>query len=358
MRNPQRTAQTSTALMIGLALVTFVTVFAVSLSASIGGEIDRQLKADIVVYDETSFLGFPTAAGEAVARQPLVQQVMSVRSGSVRVDGSQQQMSGVDPALGPDGYDPEFDTGSWGDLTPGGVLLLDTFAKDHDLAVGDTMQAQVPIGGTQRLRVEGIYTAQTVGPMLVTQTDYARWFPIQTDFLLFVTGRDGADAVQLQDQVEDALTAYPSLTVRNQQEYKQYIEDQVNSFLGLVYALLALAIIIAVFGIVNTLALSVFERTREIGLLRAVGLSARQARRMVRYEAVIVALLGGLMGVIVGVVFGVVTVTATSEITTLAVPYGRIVVFFVLAGLAGVLAAIWPARRASRLDVLKAITNE
>ena len=358
MRNPQRTAQTSTALMIGLALVTFVTVFAVSLSASIGSEIDRQLKADIVVYDEASFLGFPTAAGDAVARQPLVQQVMPIRTGGVRVDGDQQQMAGVDPALGPAGYDPEFEQGSWGDLTPGGVMLLDTFAKDHDVTPGDTVQVQVPIGGTQRLRVEGIYTAQTVGPMLVTMSDYERWFPVQTDFLLFVTGRDGADAVQLQDQVEEALAPYPSLTVRNQQEYKQYIEDQVNSFLGLVYALLALAIIIAVFGIVNTLALSVFERTREIGLLRAVGLSARQARRMVRYEAVIVALLGGLMGVIVGVVFGVVTVSAISEITTLAVPYGRIVIFFVLAGLAGVLAAIWPARRASRLDVLKAITNE
>lgn len=358
MRNPQRTAQTATALTIGLALVTFVSVFAVSLSASIGAEIDRELKADVIVYDETSFLGFPAAAGPQVARQPLVGNVTAVRSGPVRVDGSQEMVGGIDPALAVDVYDPEFTAGGWDDLRPGTVLVMDDFATSNDLEVGSTVRMETGLAGTQTLRVTGIYTSVNVGPMLITLSDYERWLPSQSDLLLFVNGRPGADPVALQEQVEEALADYPTLTVRNQEEYKQFIEDQVNSFLGLIYALLALAIVIAVFGIVNTLALSVFERTREIGLLRAVGLSSRQARRMVRYEAVIVALLGGLLGVIVGLIFGVVTVRAVDELTEFAIPWGRLVIFFVLAGLAGVFAAIWPARRAARLDVLKAVTHE
>ncbi len=132
----------------------------------------------------------------------------------------------------------------------------------------------------------------------------------------------------------------------------------MNEFLAIVYGLLALAIVIAIFGIVNTLALSIFERTREIGLLRAVGMSARQARRMVRWEAVIVALLGGLLGVVLGLVFGVVLASATPDVDAISIPVGRIVIFFVLAGLAGVLAAIWPARRAAKLDVLRAVAHE
>lgn len=359
MRNPQRTAQTSTALMIGLALVTFVTVFAVSLSASFGKEIEQQFTADIVIYDETSFFGFPTAAAETVAALPLVETVAPVRGGPVLVDGSTQAISATDPAVAESTYDPVFSAGSWADLGPGRAIVSEDFASDRDLAVGDTLDVQVPIGGTQTLRVGGIYESLTIGPMIIDLSDYERWFPTQSDFLVFVNGIADVDQVELQDQVVGALEGpYPALTVRNQQEYKEYIEEQVNSFLGLVYALLALAVVIAIFGIVNTLALSVFERTREIGLLRAVGLSARQARRMIRYEAVIVALLGGLLGAVVGVVFGIVTVSAVEEITALAIPWGRIVVFFILAGLAGVLAAIWPARRAARLDVLKAITHE
>lgn len=358
MRNPQRTAQTSTALMIGLALVTFVTVFAVSLSASIAGEIDEQLTADIVIYDESNFLGFPTAAADAVRDLPEVETVSTVRTGPVRIDGDAEFISGVDPDLSQATFDPMFVDGSWDDLAPGGILLFEDYANEIDASAGDRIEVQVPVGGVQSLTVQGVFTAQTVGTAVVTLDDFREWFPNQLDFLIFVNGREGVEPVALQDAVVGALASYPSLSVRNQEEYKQYIEDQVNAILGLVYALLALAIIIAVFGIVNTLALSVFERTREIGLLRAVGLSARQARRMVRYEAVIVALLGGILGAVVGVIFGVITVSAIEEITELAIPWGRVLVFLVLAGLAGVLAAVWPARRASRIDILRAITHD
>jgi putative ABC transport system permease protein len=213
--------------------------------------------------------------------------------------------------------------------------------------------------GEQPFTVQAIYDDTQVGGIAMTQADFARNFTDQLDVLLFVKGTPGADPAALYDQVKDALAEpYPNLTVRDQKSYKQFIEDQVNMFLGLIYALLALAIIIAIFGIVNTLALSIFERTREIGLLRAVGLSSRQSRRMVRWEAVIVALIGGLLGIVLGLIFGVVGASATPDLDVISIPWSRLIIFFVLAGVAGVLAAIWPARRAAKLDVLRAVAHE
>lgn len=358
MRNPQRTAQTATALMIGLALVTFVTVFAASLSASVGESIDRSLKADLVVYDQSNFVGFPVAAAERVRAQPLVETVAEVRTGQVRVKGSRKTVSGVDPAVMKVAYDPEFVSGGWSQLTPGGVALLKATAQDLGVGVGDVVPVEFADVGVMHLRVDAIYKGAEVGDMIITMADFDRDVRQRSDILMFVNGQSGADAHRLQQQVESALADYPTLSVRNQAQYKQYIEDQVNAFLGLVYALLALAIVIAVFGIVNTLALSIFERTREIGLLRAVGMSARQARRMVRWESVIVALIGGLLGVVLGLIFGVVASSATPDMSAISIPVVRIVIFFVLAGLAGVLAAVWPARRAARLNVLRAISQE
>ena len=359
MRNPQRTALTATALMIGLALVTFVTVFATSLSASVGHSIDKQLKADLVIYDESSFTGFPLAAGETVARQPLVQTVAGVRTGEAKIDGTQHAVSGVVPSAINEAYDPEFRAGDWTDLTDGGVALSKDTADDLHVGVGDRVNVLFAKTGEQPFTVQAIYDDTQVGGIAMTQSDFARNFTDQLDVLLFVKGTPGSDPVQLYDQVKDALAQpYPNLTVRDQKQYKQFIEDQVNMFLGLIYALLALAIIIAIFGIVNTLALSIFERTREIGLLRAVGLSSRQSRRMVRWEAVTVALIGGLLGIVLGLIFGVVGASATPDLDVISIPWGRLIIFFVLAGVAGVLAAIWPARRAAKLDVLRAVAHE
>ena len=359
MRNPQRTAQTSIALVIGLALVTFVTVFAVSLSASVAQQIKQQFRADLVIFDETGFTGFPPVVGDRIAQLPAAGVVSPVRIGPVLINGDSQVISGVDPAHAGEIFDPDFTAGGWRDLRADTAVIATGFAKEKHLKIGDPITVTYPVGGEHRLTVVGTYDVENFGPVMVPLDRFAAGFPVASDSLLFANVRPGDDLDTFQDQVAGLLErSFPSLSVRNQTEYAQYVEQQVNSLLGVIYALLALAIIIAVFGIVNTLALSVFERTREIGLLRAVGLSSRQARRMVRYEAVLVALLGGLLGVIVGVLFGAIMVAAVNEITVLKVPINRIVVFFVLAGLAGVLAAVWPAGRAAGLDVLGAITHE
>jgi putative ABC transport system permease protein len=163
---------------------------------------------------------------------------------------------------------------------------------------------------------------------------------------------------QAKDAVAAALVNYPNLVAYTKSEYKAVVNSQINQLLYLVYLLLGLAVIIAVFGIVNTLALSIFERTREIGLLRAVGMSRRATRAMIRWEAIIVALIGGVVGLVLGIFFGIVLVERVSLVTTLSVPWTSLVVFFVLAGVAGVIAAILPARRAARLNVLDAIQAE
>jgi putative ABC transport system permease protein len=359
MRNPQRTAITATALMIGLALVTFVTVFATSLSASVGHSIDQQLKADLIVYDESSFFGFPLNAERTVAGQPLVETVAGVRQGQAKIDGTEHRVSGVVPSAIDQAYDPEFRAGSWPDLEDGGVALSKDTADDLGVGVGDRVNLLFAKTGEHPFTVQAIFDDTQVGGIAMTQADFARNFTDQQDVLMFVNGRPDADPVQLYDQVKGSLAqAYPNLTVRDQKQYKQFVEDQVNQFLGLIYALLALAIIIAIFGIVNTLALSIFERTREIGLLRAVGLSSRQSRRMVRWEAIIVALLGGLLGIVLGLILGVAGTSATPDLDVISIPWGRLIIFFLLAGVAGVLAAIWPARRAAKLDVLRAVAHE
>jgi putative ABC transport system permease protein len=189
-------------------------------------------------------------------------------------------------------------------------------------------------------------------------SDFARNFATQQDTVILARAQPGVSPTQAKDAVAAALLNYPNLKAYTKSGYKDVVNAQINQLLYLVYTLLGLAVVIAVFGIVNTLALSIFERTREIGLLRAVGMSRRATRAMIRWEAVIVALIGGVVGLVLGVFFGIVIVERVSLLTTLSVPWTSLIVFFVLAGVAGVVAAIFPARRAARLNVLDAIQSE
>jgi putative ABC transport system permease protein len=242
------------------------------------------------------------------------------------------------------------------------AIVADDFAGSHDLEVGDRFRLLTQTGARPRFRVAGEFDSKlgVLGNVLVTQRVMARDFDQTQDLNDFVKLAEGANADQVQALLSKGVElAFPVAEVLNQQELKESREEQINQLVMLVYALLVFAILISLFGIVNTLALSIHERTRELGMLRAIGMSRRQVRTMIRYEAVITALIGGILGLVLGLIFAtLIAQPLKDEGFTLSYPVVSLVVLLVLAGLAGVLAAILPARRASRLDVLQSLQYE
>jgi putative ABC transport system permease protein len=359
MRNPSRTAQTAAALTIGVALVTGVTVIAASLSATFLGTIDRNVRADLLIFPGNQ-LPFSPAAAQELAGVPELSGVTAWRDGEFKdADGATHGLGAVQPAELEAVYDPDVTAGTMAGLRqPGTIAVQSDYARDHDLAVGWTMRVLFARSGWVRLRVVALFDDDSFDDFYVSLDEYERRFVTQQDTVILARAADGVSAGGAKAAAEAALTDFPNLDVRTRAEYKDWVGSQIQTFLRLFYVLLAMAVVIAVFGIVLTLALSVFERTREIGLLRAVGLSRRSVRAMIRWEAVIVALIGAVVGLVIGVFLGVVSVSAIPEFTAIAIPWGSMVVFLVVAGLFGVLAAILPARRAARLDILQAIQSE
>jgi putative ABC transport system permease protein len=247
------------------------------------------------------------------------------------------------------------------DLAEGAAIIATEAAEEQDLAVGDEFQMAFPSGPVD-LTVAGVFgnNASVPANYLVTLDTFEQAGLAPLDSFLFVEKTGAADADAVRADVDEILEDLPTVTLQDPAEFAEQQKEQIDFFLNIIYALLGLAVIIAILGIVNTLALSVIERTREIGLLRAVGLSRRQLRRMVRLESVIVAVLGAVLGVLMGVAFGVALQRAIADqgIDVLAIPWGRLLIFVGLAALVGVLAAVLPARRAARLDVLRAISTE
>jgi putative ABC transport system permease protein len=241
------------------------------------------------------------------------------------------------------------------------LLVSEKIAKDKGWKRGDTVTMKFAKTGDKTFLVGGVYeNNQFLGDVTTGISTFEANFSNPLDFVVVVKGAPGVSATELRSAIDKAVKPYPNIEVRTRAEYVQYTQDQVNQMLTLVYALLMLAIIIALIGIMNTMALSVFERTRELGLARAVGMSRRQVRRMIRWESVVVSLLGAVVGLVVGVGFGWALVKALAEqgIESLTIPVGTLVAFLVFAGVAGMGAAIFPARRAARLDVLTAIAAE
>jgi len=359
MRSPARTAQTATALTIGVALVAAATIFASSLYATFAGALDARLRAEVIVAASNQ-QPFTSAASASLERLPEISAVTAWRTGQFRdLHRDVQTVSGVAPQTILSVYDPGLLQGSFADLAGARTIAIQTdYAKSNHLAVGDTMPVFLARTGAQRLRVVAVFSDATFGQFFISLSDFERDFTTQQDTIILARGASGVTPTQAKDAVAAALVNYPNLVAYTKSEYKAVVNSQINQLLYLVYLLLGLAVIIAVFGIVNTLALSIFERTREIGLLRAVGMSRRATRAMIRWEAIIVALIGGVVGLVLGIFFGIVLVERVSLVTTLSVPWTSLVVFFVLAGVAGVIAAILPARRAARLNVLDAIQAE
>ncbi len=356
MRNPTRTAQTATALTIGVALVAAATIFASSLYASFAGQLDARFKAQVAVQANNQ-QPFTPAAGGAIAGVPDIAAVSPLREGQFR-DGHRdvQNVGGISPATFTALYDPGLKAGSFADLAqPGTIAVQKGYATSNHLTIGSTMPAFFAKTGTQPLRVAAIFSDSTLGQFFISLNDYERNFSTQADTIILARGTPGVTPQQAKQSVAAALAAYPNLNVLTKSEYENQVNSQINQLLYLVYTLLGLAVIIAIFGIVNTLALSIFERTREIGLLRAVGLSRRSTRAMIRWEAIIVALIGGVVGLVLGAFIGIVIVERVTAIKVLSVPWSSLIIFLALAGVAGVIASILPARRAARLDVLDAI---
>ncbi|HZA19562.1 MAG TPA: FtsX-like permease family protein [Actinomycetota bacterium] len=362
-RNPKRTAATAAALMIGLALVGFVSIFGSSSKASINKVLDESMKADFLVQSSSfaSQVISPKLAEELREKSELAA-VAPFRLGQFRRDGASLFAIGTDPDALTQTADIGVVAGDLDDLESGGVFLYDATAEQLGLEVGDDLEMQFPSTGEQQLEVVGLFDDKTLigSDYLISLDTYDANFPQKIDTSILIKAAEGVSLDEARAAVESVASKYPNVEVENQAEAKATYAEQIDQLLGLVTALLALALVIAVLGITNTLALSVYERTRELGLLRAVGMTRKQTRSMIRWESVIIVTIGAILGIVIGTFFGWALVQALSDegITEFAIPGGQLLIYLVVAALFGVIAAIPPARRAARLNVLEAIATE
>lgn len=366
VRQPGRTATTAAALMVGVALVCFAAIFAAGANKTIADAVDSGLRGQVILQNQAGFGSFTPQAGEAVKAIPGVEIVSPVRGARTRVQGvsGKQGLAGIDPATFQRVYRLTVTGGSPPDairaLPDDGLLVEKGWAQDHDLELGSAVVLATPRSGPLRLRVRGIFEdkGQLVGSLVVSNAVLGEKFAVDKDQLTFVGLTGGRESPAVKRTIDRLLARdFPQVEARTAAQFKQDQRDQINQLLGLIYALLALTVIVALFGIVNTLVLSITERTRELGMLRAIGTSRRQVKRMIRLEAVITALIGGVLGLVLGVGLSVLVTRAIDDFS-LAFPVGTLIVVLIASGAAGVLAAVLPARRAARLDVLEALAYE
>jgi len=368
-RSPRRTAATAAALTIGLALVSLAAVVSDSMKATFLTAIDESVRADLLLHT-ASFepsAGFSTELGRdlqglAVERPELVESVMVGRwaLGAASADGAQRDLSAVDLRVMADHLDIKVVDGTPFGAGSDGVLLHVDPARDMGIGVGDLLTLDFPGSRSVDLTVAAVFSDSTMlGNWVVDVSIFDRYLPTAPDAWLSVDFTDGADPAAARSEIESLSAAYPQVIVENRAELRESSQAQLDQLLSIIQVFLGLSLLIAVLGITNTLALSVYERTRELGLLRAVGMTRRQLRRMVRWEAVIIALFGGLLGVAMGVLFGLAAIAAIPEtfVDIVSIPYASLFGYLLVSGAFGMVAAILPARRAARLDVLDAISH-
>jgi len=359
-RAPRRTARTASALMIGIALVSAASVFASSLRDTFSRILDQSITADYIVSDE-SFQGLPPLVAENLTQLDVVEAVSPFRQIFATVEDDDKQFTAVDPVAFPLLVDIDVTSGDFEALADDGLMVHKDPAGDLGLEVGDTVEATFQNGVERTLTVSGIFDDGSLSNWYfsIGTLEAVSQMPPRD---LFVLARlaDGVDPDVARPEMQAALVDFPQADLQSNAEFREQQEDQINQLLALITGLLSMAMVIAIVGIAITLALSVFERTREIGLLRAVGMTRRQLRRTVRWEAVIVSVFGAVVGIVVGLALGVALSLAVPEsiINGITIPYSTIIVVLIGAILAGVLAAWYPARKASKMDVLQAIATE
>jgi putative ABC transport system permease protein len=357
MRSPRRTAQTASALMVGLALVSAMAVFGASLSDSATASVDQAISADLIVSSNGGGQ-LSDALPAAIATVPGVTATDTVYRNQFEFQSTLTTLTGVSTQNLADTVILRMTSGSAGALGQGELLIDSTTATKDHLAVGDTVPIRFATTGPTTIKIGGIYQSNAlIQSYLVSAPYFVAHFraPHPGAILVSTNGSPSVEAA-----VSNAVTPFGDVQVQTRAQFEQAQVSSINQLLDLVYALLALAVLIALIGIVNTLMLSVLERTREIGLLRAVGMRRPQVRSMIRSESVILATFGALIGIVIGTLMGLALVSSLRQqgITQTSVPWVRLVEFLVLAAILGLVAASWPARRAARLDVLAAIATE
>ena len=361
-RTPRRTASTASALMIGLALVSTVSVVASSVQASFTEQLKGSVTADFFVSDGPgSFQGLPVTFAERLAALPELSAVSPFRATVAQVNGETKTLGAVNGAAFGQLVDIDLQSGSVESLDEGRILLHRDPARDYGVGVGDTLTVLWQNGTTQQLEVGGVYADATIaGNWLIGLSTLEQVSTAEpTDFFIGAKIADGVSVEDARAAVEKVATDFPSAEVQDQAEFQQSQEDQLNQFLTIIYGLLVISISIAVLGIANTMALSVFERTREFGLLRAVGMSKKMLKRSIRWEAIIVAVFGATLGIVVGIPLGLAVTTAlpSTFVTTTVVPISTIITILIASIIVGVVASIGPARRAAKMNVLDAIST-
>ena len=363
MRNPSRTAATASALMIGLALITFVAILGAGLRASFGDAVDKLFVADYAVTAENGFDPFTKQAGAAVTLAPGVTAVSPIRGGDARIFGDNTQVSAVQPNLAKT-VRIEWTQGSNvpAQLGKDGAFVSKDYAKKHHLKLGSPIAVTTPTAQVLHLQLKGVFDppkgGSPFGDVTMSAATFDAHYSAPRDLMTLVNIRGGVTDANTA-RLEKALNAFPDAKIQTASQFKKTQEDDINLTLNVLYGLLGLSVLISIFGVVNTLVLSVFERTRELGMLRAVGMTRRQVRRMIRFEGIITSMIGGTLGIVVGVFLAVLTTQALSDQgIVLAIPWRTMAVFIFGITVVGLLASVLPARRASRLNILEALQYE
>ena len=361
-RNSRRSAATALALTIGLTVVAAVAVTATSLKESVSAAVSGGNRSDLILEPAGAGLGISPSVADLVRARADVAEVIELRESAARINGHSSLVTALDTAGLDRVIDLGVESGTLDALAPGSILVGTPEADELNVGVGDMVTLTFPETGDKRLRVAGTFSKGSLinASYVLTMPDFAANVTSKLDGAILLTSARGVDPAEAKAAIRRALADYPNVTVNDPADITRKARDSVNQLLGIVTAMLLLAVVVAILGIVNTLVLSVVERTRELGLLRAVGGTRRQVRTVVRRESVLMALLGALTGIGLGTASGIALSRALVEegITELEVPVVTLAGYLVIAVAVGVLAAVGPARRASKVDFLKAMTAE